>query len=195
MFKDRLEGTRIFGRIRSLDMECPQCGRVYILTQRSGHAAVYNRRTGLFHCQDCGLHLALGVLMYPVTAGRPANLQIPYDWTPTPRQAAALRQDIAHAAIYTTAPAPKVAGTALRQRNVALRPECRCQPQQTGQTTLRHPACPVHAAGALAPDPLAPNTGQPAKPRHRFSKGASVSQGEGEDLDEAASSGQDPEQG
>lgn len=157
MFKDRLEGTRLFARLRSLDMECPRCARIYAITGNTP-ATIYNRRTGIFTCVACDLTLALGVLMYRIQPGRAHLNPIPPDWSPTVKQAIALRQEISNAAVLVTGRISR----AQTPRNVALRDLCRCTPLESGRV-IRHPACPIHSAEALDPPagPPAPKDGQP----------------------------------
>lgn len=135
MFADRLNATKFFARIRSLDIECPQCATVY---QCRGDSRIYNRRNGLFRCRNtaCGLTLYLGVLAYPATRS-PRQEVTPPDWTPNPRQAAELRSFSGFWAKERRPPQ--------LDRNVVLREGCRCQIAGTG--LLVHPACPIHGAG------------------------------------------------
>lgn len=130
MFKDRLEGDPIFARIRSLDIECPQCSEVSYCGGKNGP---YNARLGQFTCPSCHLVLTLGVLMYPATSAR--YKQAPPDWKPNYRQALAIRN--------------QMQGIILEQakgwtdpHNVVMREGCKCQISRRG--LIVHPGCPIH---------------------------------------------------
>lgn len=134
VFKDRLEGDLLFARVRSMDLECPRCGDVW---HCSGKAGPYNRRTGRFCCPSCGLTLAVGVIVYPVTSA-PGPQGAPPDWTPTYRQALALRAQLPSALQAAT---PK---GWTDPHNVVLREGCKCE--QRGRGLVIHPGCPVHGS-------------------------------------------------
>lgn len=137
MFSDRLDADRFFARIRSMDLECPACGTVFLATGKHGPL---NQRTGLFRCTHCSITLTIGVIAYPATRS-PRQDVIPGDWTPTARQAAALRA--AAGGFWAREPRPPQL-----DRNVVLREPCRCQLQ--GTALLVHPACAIHGATAKA---------------------------------------------
>lgn len=143
MFRDRLDGDRLFARIRSLDLECPACGKILVINEKTA-TTTYNRRTGRLQCPGCKTVYALGALVYPVTTGTTPPGKAPDDWTPTIREALALRQSLAG----FLAPS-KIAPRA--PRNIALREGCRCQ--LAGSALVVHPLCPLHGAARPAPRP------------------------------------------
>ena len=151
---ETLNGTRIFARLISFWFECPRCARIYQV--RPGkRTAWYNPRTQVFQCQDCGLTLGFGLLMYPILAGGRPRLKIPEDSVPNTRQAAAIRQ--LQAGVYLDDSEARPHGTRPRNR-VIRKATCLCEVRESGGRTT-HPGCPVHGAGAAEPggDPPAPS--------------------------------------
>lgn len=130
---------RLFARIRAFDLECPNCADVFVI-DKTTPAAIFTRRHGRFTCPRCRMVYAVGVILYPVT--RSAGPQIPPpDWTPTPRQALALRQGITgHLA------APDNRKGWKDPHNVVIHEKCTCL--LVGRALVTHPTCPVHSAGA-----------------------------------------------
>lgn len=152
----QLQGTRLFARLFSFDFECPRCGTVHQIRQGRKYPG-WNPRTGTHTCRECSLTIQVGVLLYPTTAGKPNPRAIPEDWTPTPRQAAALRQ--LTTAIHLTEQYRKPKNSAPRN---TVGPECRCQidePLPGIHQAIPHPACPIHrgAAGQVIPRPTLPD--------------------------------------
>ncbi len=125
-----------------MDLECPQCGRVYLAT---GSRGPFNKQNGRFVCRNpqCGLVLSIGVVAYPATRS-PRQEVIPGDWVPTARQAAALRD--ATPGLWARHRRPPA-----EDRNVVLRSACRCRLVGTG--LLVHPGCAIHGSAAKGGDP------------------------------------------
>lgn len=139
MFSSRLDSDRFFARIRSMDLECPGCGRVYVGTGKHGP---FNKQLGRFVCPnpECKLVLSIGVLAYPATRS-PKQEKIPGDWIPTARQAAALREATGGFWVRHRRPPQE-------DRNVVMREGCKCTLEGTG--LIVHPACLIHGATAKA---------------------------------------------
>lgn len=134
MFSNRLDGDPFFARIRSMDMECPRCGEVYYCHARGG---AYRPRLGRFYCPSCGLILAVGVVVYPVTTA--AYHGTPPDWKPSYRQALALRNQMSG---FLKTSNPEDRKGIHDQHNVVIREGCTCQ--LSGRGLIVHPGCPVH---------------------------------------------------
>jgi hypothetical protein len=151
MFTDKVQGTRLFARLRSFDFECPRCGRIYMISPKTRYTW-YNPRTATFKCTACNLALAFGLLMYPISPGGAPNVRIPEDTVPDPRQAAALRQ--LQTAVHLDKSQARPHGTGAV--NKMLRQPCNCQVLKGGRR-ITHPGCPVHGAGGQPAEPaLAP---------------------------------------
>lgn len=152
-FRDRLDSDPFFARIRALDLECPACGTVAVC--QGGPRSPYNRRTALFTCPSCHTIFALGVLAYRIPPGPRPTLPPP-DWTPTPRQAAALRKAITGHEVRSPRRLP-----ARSHRNIVLRPGCRCTlpPADNPESPISpsvlivHPGCPVHGVARSVSKP------------------------------------------
>lgn len=131
MFKDRLDGDRVFARIRSFDCECPRCSEIF---HCSGKTKMFDRRVGRFECPSCGLTLQVGVLFYPARPGiaKPAS-----DARPTIQQALALRNQLVGGAHIPTIKAWK------DPANIVVREGCRCIVKKRG--LVIHPECPIHS--------------------------------------------------
>jgi hypothetical protein len=80
---------RLFARLRrnGLDLECPGCGRVYLIRNDSPRV-LYREETQTFRCtaQDCNRAYLLGVVFYGVRPGT-VRERIPEDAVPTVEQA------------------------------------------------------------------------------------------------------------
>lgn len=159
----RLNGTPIFGRIRSADIECPTCAKVCVLRQTTP-GDIWNRRTGIFTCPRCHNRHALAVLYYAIASGRPFTNPTPPDMIPTVRQSLELRQQLS-GSLYQRESTTQ--GRNLR--NIALEPGCRCV--ATGRGVRRHPRCPVHGPDVTT----APDSGQPSgdRPMPKIGSGTS----------------------
>lgn len=94
---DRELDQRIFARVTSALVECPQCGEIYDIRagawktgqQRGGRkhqAGMFDPLTARFACDKCGLVAVVGIVMYLVDEGDrdPAP---PRDWRAGLRQA------------------------------------------------------------------------------------------------------------
>lgn len=139
-----IQTDRLFARIRAFDVECPNCADVFVI-DKGTPATVFTRRHGRFTCPRCRMVYAVGVILYPVTRAAGPQ-QPPPDWTPTPRQALALRQGITgHLAAPTTRLGWK------DPHNVVLAEKCTCL--LVGRALVTHPTCPVHSARARASSP------------------------------------------
>ena len=87
---------RFFSRIRTLDIECPHCGLVYII--RADHRTdAWNPRTSVFWCNrrdGCERKYTLGVLAWPKGHGHAKGANTPPpDQVPGPRQLAQMRDE------------------------------------------------------------------------------------------------------
>ncbi len=82
---------RFFARNRTMDLECPSCGKLYQLRTES-KLSVWNPRTGIFCCNGfggCERKYVLGVLAWPKGLGSGSGAP-PADQVPGPRQLAEL---------------------------------------------------------------------------------------------------------
>lgn len=123
-------------------MECPACGTIHRLN-RNTSPAVWTPRTGLFRCHQCKIVFGLGVLAYPIQPS-PGD-QRPDDWSPTFREALALRQ--VHAPGVLMEEGDRQVARAVR--NVVLVAGCSCEAASGGVLWV-HPNCPVHGHGRPA---------------------------------------------
>lgn len=140
MFADRQDGDRFYARLKAFAIECPRCGELYIVGNRTGGPKVYDFKTQRFTCatKACGLHLQLGILAWPILQGtHPAASA---DTVPTWRQAQRLRELMALGIQESNPRAGK------DPVNRTLRGECRCRPLEP-RGLYTHPECPVHGAG------------------------------------------------
>lgn len=82
---------RFFARVRSLDLECPHCGLVYLI-RADTNPNTWNPRTALLTCNGrggCGRVYVIGVLAWPKGTGAGHGTP-PADQVPGPRQLAQL---------------------------------------------------------------------------------------------------------
>lgn len=91
------QDARIFARVTSALVECPQCGEIYDIRagawktgqQRGGRkhqAGMFDPLTARFACKRCGLVAVLGIVLYLVEEGDRDALP-PKDWRAGIRQA------------------------------------------------------------------------------------------------------------
>lgn len=86
-----VNAQRFFARLRTFDLECPHCGKVYLLRYDTP-TSTWNPRTGLFAClarDGCQRQYVMGVLAWPKGRGHGAGTP-PADQVPGPRQLAQL---------------------------------------------------------------------------------------------------------
>ena len=94
---DIINAQRFFARLRTFDMECPHCGKVYRIRHDSPKE-YWNPRTAEFRCNEsggCGYKYILGILCWPRrpgAAGAGAGTP-PMDQVPGPRQLGQLRSE------------------------------------------------------------------------------------------------------
>lgn len=87
-----LHAQRFFARNRTLDLECPHCGRVYLLRYDTP-PRTWNPRTGIFSCEardGCQRKYVIGVLAWPKGNHGAGTGSPPADQVPGPRQLAQL---------------------------------------------------------------------------------------------------------
>lgn len=89
--------TRFFARVGSFDLECPHCGKVYVLrgtdARLQRHLSTWDPTTARFTCTaGCHRVYIIGIVAWPVGKGI-AEAGTPRDQVPTPRQLAALRKE------------------------------------------------------------------------------------------------------
>jgi hypothetical protein len=75
-------GERFFARVRSFDIECPDCGVVYVVRSED-ETAVFDERTSMFRCQCCDCVLQLGLFAWYAST---AVLDFTRDQRPMPSQ-------------------------------------------------------------------------------------------------------------
>lgn len=87
-----LGAQRFFARILACDLECPHCGRVYLLRLGALKESYHDPRTARFTCRDCGRVYVLGLLAWPAGRGAGSNVP-PADQVPGPRQLGQMRAE------------------------------------------------------------------------------------------------------
>ena len=93
------KATRFFARLQSFDMECPACGKVFIIRketnlprQRRG-IAPWDPTTARFRCAGCERPYILGIVAWPIAKVPHVGTATPRDQVPHPRQLAELRRE------------------------------------------------------------------------------------------------------
>ena len=92
--RQRLQrATRFFARPIAFDLECPHCGKVYLVRMREP-GPHWDPKTARFKCTEktCGRAYVIGIVAWPVKPGRVANAT-PEDQVPGPRQLAQMRRE------------------------------------------------------------------------------------------------------
>lgn len=156
MFFDRAVGDRFFARVVAFELACPRCGDVARVTEHSRDAkSIYDRRKSIFKCRGCSLHLAIGIVAWPMRSG-PTG--VPEDNVPTYREAMRLREFIGPLmGLVPDEFRRDPDGTVVDQRhgarepvNIVIKGECRCRRMEP-RGKIIHPDCPVHgdAAGKI----------------------------------------------
>ena len=141
--------ARVFGRVRTFDLECPACSEVIIARgtregrprehagSRKGQrrtARPYNAVTGILRCPRCRAQFMIGLIIWPLARGGPAGTDIiPEDMRPNAHQRAILRQ-------YTYGFAAELAKRKGEAVNVAVTAECICGVKRGSWA----PSCPEH---------------------------------------------------
>lgn len=151
MFFDRLIGDRFFARVRGFELACPRCGELSIIGEgKKDSKRVFDRSKSIWHCRYCSLHLAIGIVAWPVRNG-PTGM--PEDQVPTYREAMKLRELFGLLGIVPEPFREEPDGSVTDQRhgakepvNVVIKGECRCR-VGGAWGVIRHPRCPVHGQG------------------------------------------------
>lgn len=157
MFWDRHNGDRFFARVLSFELACPRCNEVARVTEHTkDNRSIFDRKKSIFSCRGCSLHLAIGLIAWPLRNG-PTGM--PGDTVPTYREAMQLREFIGP--LMGTVPDEfrRDAKTqeVIDQRhgarepvNVVIKGECRCRRMEP-RGKIIHPDCPIHgdAAGKI----------------------------------------------
>lgn len=93
--RQRLQlAQRFFARLEGFSLECPHCGKVYVVRTRT-HTRNWDPFTARFQCTEavCMRSYVLGIVAWPIIAVSRVASATPADQVPNHRQVAQLRKE------------------------------------------------------------------------------------------------------